>query len=48
MSLRAESCVDCHEIKLSELASVLDGYPEERCRLMKLMDSADHEAVMEV
>lgn len=41
VTLRASTCVDCHVIKLKDLADVMRSYPNLRAQLLAMMDSAD-------
>lgn len=41
MTLRASTCVDCHVIKLKDLADILRSYPNLRSQLLRMMDAAD-------
>lgn len=41
VTLRASTCVDCHVIKLKDLADILRLYPNLRSQLLRMMDAAD-------
>ncbi|XP_058969497.2 potassium voltage-gated channel subfamily H member 6 isoform X4 [Pocillopora verrucosa] len=41
VTLRASTCVDCHVIKLKDLADILRSYPNLRSQLLRMMDAAD-------